>query len=417
MNRTRLACLAAVVGVLAVVVGAVGLARPALSATTCADYPVYSVLGSAVGVKSVVSAPGASLVDRVDANLPGAQAESDSLHGSNGWAGAPYSDTVAGNVGLTGVSANQLPVFAVSSYPSHPDASNSTPIGSVQTKSTELGSTAQASAAGPGTDQFSLGRLSVSAAASCGDNATLQAVSDTDAGVVNVAGVLRLGAIRSHAKATTDPSGHTKFEVSTAIEGATVMGQSVAISDKGLVVGPQATALPDNPLLKALETAGISVHYVAAVQNQKSGEATAPGLQVVVTRDLQGVGTGPASVTFTFGEAYARATTTGAEGEQAPPAATGGDQSAPAVLGSDQSAAPSGVSSPLASSSSGATPRASTSTRRPSTRRVAGDVRLPLTRIANWSITPLYVMGAGTLLLVFATWVGLERLGVRFRWR
>ena len=258
-------------------VGLVVSAGPSSADGGCSE---YSALAAAAGVRTVQSAPGLVLTD-VDAALPAAQAQADSLSGSQGWAGAPYSTAAAGNVGLTGINPNDVPVFAVSSYPAQPASQKSTPAGTIEAKSGAQSSTASAGGSGPASDQASEGRVVSSADAACREDASVRAVADNVAQMVDIKGVLRIGSVSSHAQAVVDPAGERNLQGTMEVEGATVAGQPVAITDRGVVTGSSATPLPDDPLAQALAAAGISVRYVAAVKDAKAGEVFAPGLEVV----------------------------------------------------------------------------------------------------------------------------------------
>jgi hypothetical protein len=141
-----------VAAISAAVVAAVGLVATAPMASAdggCPGYATFNATAAATGVATVQYAPGVTLVDSADASLPAAQAQVDSITGSNAFAGAPYSQTVVGNLGAAGASPNQVPVFANSAYPAQPSASKSTPAAALATKSDASRSSATVSGEGP----------------------------------------------------------------------------------------------------------------------------------------------------------------------------------------------------------------------------------------------------------------------------
>jgi hypothetical protein len=403
-RRRRIAALALLTAGLAVSITWSG--GPAGAAADCSSYAVYSAVGSAAGLRTLQSAPGASLVSQADGNLPAAQAQADSVLGSVGWAGAPYSAAVADNAGVTGANANDIPVFATSSHPTQPESSKSTPAATIEAKSAARSSTAKA-VAGADSEALSAGKVATSAAAACDEAATVRAVADSATSAIDVAGVLRIAAVRSHAMARVDATGRRTVEATLEVDGATVAGQPVGITDRGVVAGSSVAPLPANPVTAALAEAGITVRYLAADKDAAKGEAMAPGLEITVAREIPGVGTGPATTTYVVGQAYARATTSGDGGATAAvpdlPFVTPAFAD-PVTPGTEPLPTPSLGGSDTAGSLPGAAG--------------GNQVALQAGRIAtDWSVAPAYnAMGAGALLLL-AAWFGFEKMAARFPWR
>ena len=116
VRRIAVCGVAAAAGVL----GSVALSHAADAPGGCNDaYNVYSALASANGAQVVASGMGLLPVPKADGGGPVSQATIGSLIGSTGFAGAPYSDAGAGNLGIAGVDSNSVPVFALSQYPGH----------------------------------------------------------------------------------------------------------------------------------------------------------------------------------------------------------------------------------------------------------------------------------------------------------
>lgn len=406
--------------------GAVGLAGvglgllPATADSACAT---YLATAAADGVRTYAAAPGASPTD-VDGAGPAAQAEIQDPSRSEAFAGAPSSNAAAGNAGAANVDATQVPVFAISQYPSTPKAGSSSPAATLSSTSDERSSTAKAAAGGPADDQLAAGQASASASASCADDGTTKAVADSVTQMIDVEGVLRIASVHSTATAAISPSGERTLDGKIALEGVTVAGQGVGVSDKGIVVGDAPTALPaDNPLVKALADAGITVHTVGVAKNDQDGNVVAPALEITVTRAVPGVGTGPVSTTYTFGRAFARASATPGDSASTPDLVVGADEgTSPDALGPDALSAPaatdSGSSAGPDLSASGPTSAGAA----PSGGRAASpsadtpSVALPAQRISNASTASVYPAVALGALVLVAAGVVFKFLGVRLRW-
>jgi hypothetical protein len=310
---------------------------------------------------------------------------------------------VAGNVGLTGVNANDVPVFVKTQYPAEPKAEKTSPTSNIRAESGADSSEASTDGGGPGSTDASAGRVQTSSKAGCGDSGAIEATADNSVDLLDIAGVLRIGAVLSHAKATVDASGHRTLEGAMDVEGATVLGQRVAITDEGLVVGSSESQLPstDN-LTKALADAGITVHPIALVKDPDHGEVIAPGLEIVVTRGAQGVGTGPAVTTLVVGRAYARASEGGSSEVAAPGVAD---------IGSPADTSPA-VGEPALLAATPSTPAPEPAIADSNAARVnVRPAAAALGRMASWSIARVYTALGMGLLLVALSLLGSGRLG------
>lgn len=282
-------------------------------------YAQYSLLGAAWAVRTFQHAPGVTIVESGDASALSAQSQVDSILGSSGYAGGAYSPTVAENMGqgtqrLAGVpvlgdlSAESVPVWVTSSYPTNPKPEPKTaPGGSLSTTSLADSSKASATAGGPSEDQGSVGRSSATSSASCARDGALHAIADDVTENLVVAGVLRIASVRSHAEITVLPDGTSTLEGSMEVEGASVLNQPAAVTEKGIVVGSAVAPSGTNPFQQALDDAGIRVRYIAGEEDEKSGQVLAPGLQITVTERVGDVGTGPTTTSYELGRAFARA--------------------------------------------------------------------------------------------------------------
>ena len=282
-------------------------------------YDVYSAVSAAAGMQ-VTTKPGAALpVDEGDGGLPTAQSHVGSLSGSQAFAGAPYSEAAAGNLGVVGgqigvpLTPNDVPVFSVSKYPTDPHDEKSTPGAAITTSAARQSARAEVVGGVPSAGVASTGRTDVTSTTSCDSGAVMHTVGDNDIDTVTVASVLRIAHVRSHAEAKLGPEGDPKLDGSMQVDGVSVLGQAVGITDQGLVAAGTTVPLPDSsPLVGALGTAGISMRYIAAAKDPKQGSVVAPGLEITVTRDVGSVaGAGKTVTTLTLGQAVASVSRSG----------------------------------------------------------------------------------------------------------
>ena len=389
------------VGLSLVIVGVAGVGAQGIGCTT---YPAYSALASAAAQRTSVEAPGLLPVNEADNGLPASQAEFDSRSGSTAQAGAPYSELVAGNIGLTGVNRNDVPVFAVSKWPADPKVEKSSPTSTLKAETTAESAEASTEGGG-GSDQGSAGRLATAAIARCGTGRSIEAIADNRAEMVDVAGVLRFGAVSSHARAVVDAAGTPTFEATMDVDGATVLGQRVAITDKGVVTGSSATPLPgDDPLAEALLDAGITVRYIAAEQDAERGQVFAPGLEITYTRRLEGFGTGPTVTTITLGRAYARAALTSDELAPTRPDVP----TTPTDVGSGETPV-----APRTEGSVAIPPSTPTTTAAPASPPVVQSPSV-LSSLADWSVARVYTAVGLGLLLMTISLVGWRSVGTSY---
>lgn len=414
-RRRRTARLAAALGAVAAT-GFAFLDAPSAAGVGCAD---ISALAAADGVRTYGEAPGL-LLTTADGQGPAAQAQVDALAGSNAWAGTPYSETGAGNAGRGNLDAGEVPTFAISSHPSRPEAKKTSPAFTLEAKSSAESSSANAVAGGPGSDGSSVGRSRAWASSACEEDGAIVSRADNVAEVVNFAGVFRIASVRSHAEAEVDPSGAPTRTATMVVEGASILGQAVAVTDRGVVVGGTSAPVPGNPLLEALADAGISVRYIAAVEDEEDNEVLAPGLEVTVARGVDGFGTGPATTVYTFGRAYARAAGRAEQEEQAPPPEPEvfSDPTPAPVVPEDVVQEPSVVGEQaLPANEPAEVPPVDVPAVATRDDDVALRTAVPAARIADASAESIYPALVAGAVIFAAAWFTFDRLGVRPRWR
>jgi hypothetical protein len=110
---------------------------------------------------------------------------------------------------------------------------------------------------------------------------------------------LRLGRISTLARLTVRPGSPPVKETSVSVASVTIAGQTVGLTEKGLVAADQTVAPVDATALnEALSKAGIELRYVPAVETPSS--VTSASLRVGWTTDVPG--RGPVRTTMTLGQ-------------------------------------------------------------------------------------------------------------------
>jgi hypothetical protein len=413
-------------GVTSLLLGMVATSGPAAAEGNCENAIQYEALGAADGLRTHVVVEGGLVggeENPVTASLPGSQARIHAVFGSKGWAGAPYSATVADNIGATGEVTErisqpqlsdgaQLPVFAIAEYPSSASASKTLPGGGLEAKSSADSASGKAAIGAASSDAGTVGSVTTTSSASCAADMTLEAVGDSVATGIDIGGVLRIASIRSHARVVLTAAGERTLEGTLEINGATVGGQAVSITEKGVVLAGSASALPKDPIRPALKEAGITVTYIEGVEDPDEGQILAPTLQVKVAQTATTPnGPQPVAVTYDFGRALALAALDGVE--------AGPDELVPDVPVDDFSTPTfdEGFSEDVSADLGSVDPVGGETSTETTPRKSGSAANVATARIADWSIAPGYsAMGVGALLLL-AAWIGLERIAVRLRWR
>ncbi|HYT39257.1 MAG TPA: hypothetical protein VEN99_07095, partial [Acidimicrobiia bacterium] len=293
-----------------VALGAAGVVAVGLTAAGAAgaDAIRFSASATADGGRLAFLVPGASVSDQIiDGGGPVAQADLDSLGSSRAFASTPY----PGELGVIGpgivaslINAPQPPPYPFIAQSRHP----STPEQHVeygqffklQARSEETSSSATALTSDFGGDAKVFASRAEAKVASTGDEVAASA-SNRFEGLV--AGPLQIASVVSSAAVNRAPGSDATRSSSLVVTGASINGQAVGFSDKGFVVGANATPLPpSDPLLKALAGAGVTVTYLSP-EATPSG-VVAPGLRIVTVREIPGAAR-TATLALTLGRASA----------------------------------------------------------------------------------------------------------------
>jgi hypothetical protein len=308
-----------------------GLAVGAVSLTTVTVHPAsadqtasvapcisYSVQSAGDGVRIEYAAENAlPAVNEVDSEGPSAAA----LVGS----GVSSAEAAALNPGSAALSAIPLvggslpsgapqldesayPLAVESQFPTTRNATFDNQALSLQASSgdgTSLASTKGGVASAGGT---TAGWTDTEATASCYLDGSATARASTLNSVLSFqGGVLRIGNISSSAAVSVDVAGKPQVTSTLTVGQTTVAGQTVELTDQSLAAGSTTVPLP-TPDAGLLSQAGISLRYLKPVTDQDGFGVTSAALEVVISEPLNhaGLGTGPSTVTYTFGRAYAR---------------------------------------------------------------------------------------------------------------
>jgi hypothetical protein len=235
-------------------------------------------------------------------------------------------------------------------------------------------------------------------------------VADNSLQGVDIAGVLQVASVRTHAKAARSPSGGLQLEGTVDIEGASVLGQPVSITDQGIVVGPAPIPGVTNPLQTALTSAGITARAVSAMKDPANGQVLSGALEISVAQKVPNVGSGPATTSYTLGRGYA---TTRATGSPSVGAATTTQPPLP-TTGANM---PTSLSPPASGAAATLAPVPTSIQRMLPVAPPTRPARRPaLDLISEWSIAPAYLaLALGTLVLSFGRFA-FEKIAARFEW-
>lgn len=279
----------------------------ALAATPAAAGGAYTAKAAADGIRATVSSAGFLLVEQLaDVGAPSAQATVDSLGNSVAYAAEPYPGAlVLSAPGTAGVSDKvQYPLIATSDFPAVPTSNVS--LGPVALKATSSATSSQATANGDAVgeaEQLGVSRSTASASESAGSG-VVAASADTVSEALEFGGVLRIGRVHAQASATLAPGGQPQLTSRLELAQVTVNGITVGFDSKGLLLPGSTVPLAGTPLDAALQSAGISVHYLAPTIDADKHGIVSAGVRISVTRNL--TGTGDTTVSYTLGQASAR---------------------------------------------------------------------------------------------------------------
>jgi hypothetical protein len=311
----------------------VPIALPALCALALwgagaahADLNAFTAVAAADAMRDNVTYPDAPLSSNVeDTGAPTAQSSVDGLGNSTAYAAFPYpGESALSGPGLaSGVVKQSLPDYPLivsSSDPLRPKQSlqqGPLDLSAQSTPTTSVGS----ATFGQGTEDNGVGRLSATASSTVA-GPVLTAEAHSDAEVVTVAGVLRIGSVHAVAVARRAADGTISKRSELAVSQASVAGVGVEITAQGVVVAGQAQPVPTvGPVADALRSAGVTVTLVTP--EETPSQIISGGVVITQTQDVGGQ---KAKHTYTFGRAvasvFALSGATVAGGQEAAPSAT-----------------------------------------------------------------------------------------------
>lgn len=265
----------------------------------------YTATSAADSVRAEVSSPGFLVVEETDAEGPAAQAHTDSLGNSLGYAAVLYpGDAAMSAFGLANLPRSTYPLVSESSYPAR--QTNQLSFGqflmNTEAKSNSASSTVTGAAVAFGAATSA--HDNATAAVSCSATGVVSASSTNAVEAVDVEGVLKIGSVTSAATAILGSDGHTQLTADLKITGASVNGIAVSIDQSGVNAAGTAVPVPNSSPTAALAEAGITLTYLSQSEDPDGQGILAPGIMVQVSRNA--VGTGPSVITYTIGRASAR---------------------------------------------------------------------------------------------------------------
>jgi hypothetical protein len=290
----------------------------------------YEAVASAEGVRVSFGAPGFAAVETfVDGGGPISQAAIDGLGNSRAFASLPYPGDlaisgpglVAGLVGLP--SPPSYPFYVSSSYPTNPEEKLAQPGYELAARSTESSAEGSTTTGGGSSDSAVASTVTKAVTSREATSGMVSAEATGSVDIINVGGVLRIGQVEARAKVTRVPGGEPTREASFVVNGMTIAGQTVGISDKGFTFAGTHTPIPrENPLLAVLAQSKITVQSLSRVDNPDG--VVSPGL---VIRQEQATPGGPTMVIhYVIGRMAASATVSGSAtsiGDSLPAIGTG----------------------------------------------------------------------------------------------
>ena len=265
----------------------------------------YTATSAADSVRTEVSSPGFLVVEETDAEGPAAQAHTDSLGSSLGYAAILYpGDAAMSAFGLANLPRSTYPLVSESSYPARQSnqLSSGQFVMNTEAKSNSASSTVTGAAVALG--EATGAHDNAAASVSCSAAGVVSASSTNTVEALDVGGVLKIGSVTSTATAILESDGHTQLTSDLKITGASVDGIAVSIDQSGINTAGTAVPVSNSSPTAALTGSGIAVTYLSQSEDPDGRGILAPGIMVQVSRNA--VGTGPSVITYTIGRAFAR---------------------------------------------------------------------------------------------------------------
>jgi len=274
-----------------VLVAVAALAAPSTLRADAQDASVsYDASAAADGLRIALRSPNLFLSTLFDGGVPVAQAHSNDLGASEGFAAMPSPGDTFATLGTL------MPLFGLPALPPYPlqaNASNpANPEATVNAGAYVVTASGRADGAkGSVTAGVNAGGneaayLEVSATTHV-DVATgdVVASSRTHLQGLSLLGLVGVGRVEASARVSggpdTDPVAKSSFDV----EGLTVAGLPLAVTSQGVqLLGPAGTPLPDLQLTQLLSSLGITFNYLKATKIE--GGVISAGLEITLPNGL-----------------------------------------------------------------------------------------------------------------------------------
>ncbi len=274
-----------------VLVAVAALAAPSALRADAQDAPVsYDASAAADGLRIALRSPGLFLSTLFDGGLPVAQAHSNDLGVSDGYAAMPSPGDTFATLGtlmpLFGLPAlPPYPLQANASHPATPEATVNAGAYVVTASGRDDGAKGSVTA-GVNAGGNEAAYLEVSATThvdlSTGD---VVASSRTHLQGLSLLGLVGVGRVEASAKVTGGPDADPVAKSSFDVEGLTVAGLPLAVTSQGVqLLGPAGTPLPDLQLGQLLSPLGITFNYLKATKIE--GGVISAGLEITLPSGL-----------------------------------------------------------------------------------------------------------------------------------
>ena len=284
-RRARALRVALVFGVVA------ALTAPSALRADAQDVPVsYDASAAADGLRLALRSPGLFLATLFDGGLPVAQAHSNDLGVSEGYAAMPSPGDTFATLGtlmpLFGLpSLPQYPLQANGSNPANPEATVNAGAYVVTASGRDDGAKGSVTA-GVNAGGNEAAYLEVSATTSVDlDTGDVVASSRAHLQGLSLLGVVSVGKVEASAKVSGGPDGDPVAKSSFDVEGLSVAGLPLAVTSQGVqLLGPAGTPLPDLQLTQLLSSLGITFNYLKATKID--GGVISAGLEITIPNAL-----------------------------------------------------------------------------------------------------------------------------------
>jgi hypothetical protein len=255
------------------------------------DAPVsYDARAAADGLRLALHSPGLFLATLFDGGAPVAQAHSNDLGASEGFAAMPAPGDTFATLGtlmpLLGLPAlPPYPLQANASNPANPESTANAGAYVVSASGRDNGAKGSVTA-GVNAGGNEAAYLEVSASTGVDpDTGEVVATSRAHLQGLSLLGLVSIGKVEASAKVTGGPHGDPVAKSSFDVEGLSIAGLPLAVTSQGVqLLGPAGAPLPDLQLAQLLAPLGITFNYLKATTIEDG--VISAGLEITIPSGL-----------------------------------------------------------------------------------------------------------------------------------